>query len=306
MRHICAASHAKFRHLFTAAVCLAAVLPLFGCRRDCSTDGPDNTSDAASAPVIVSFLPSATECAYAVGLGPYIAARSRFCDFPEEVAKLPVCGDMIAFSTSVLAEVRPTHALVSSPNSPAAPFLKTIGAEIIIAETDSVTNVLAFMRILGEQFPGYTNGAYAAIEREFAPLTSPAQSCADDPPSILVCVSSNDSPWKGCFAAGGSTFYDDILRAAGFRNVCSAASGYREVTPEFIVKAKPDVIADVSGRTPETGGADWKKLPLPEHTAAIYITEDFARRPGPRLPKLYNALSNAFLRAQSDSHSDGE
>lgn len=39
---------------------------------------------------IVSFLPAATEIAYAIGAGGYIVGRSHECDYPPEVKRLPV------------------------------------------------------------------------------------------------------------------------------------------------------------------------------------------------------------------------
>lgn len=40
---------------------------------------------------LVSLIPSATEIAYALGLGEYLVGRSHECDFPIEVKALPVC-----------------------------------------------------------------------------------------------------------------------------------------------------------------------------------------------------------------------
>ena len=45
----------------------------------------------ASAPRVVSLLPSATEIAVALGLREQLAGRSHECDFPSSVASLPVC-----------------------------------------------------------------------------------------------------------------------------------------------------------------------------------------------------------------------
>jgi len=40
---------------------------------------------------VASLLPSATEIAVALGLGPSLVGRSHECDFPPEVQRLPVC-----------------------------------------------------------------------------------------------------------------------------------------------------------------------------------------------------------------------
>ena len=41
-------------------------------------------------PRVVSLLPSATEIAVAVGLGAQLVGRSHECDFPADVADVPV------------------------------------------------------------------------------------------------------------------------------------------------------------------------------------------------------------------------
>ena len=41
-------------------------------------------------PRIVSFLPAGTEIAWAIGAGPELVGRSHECDYPAEVARLPV------------------------------------------------------------------------------------------------------------------------------------------------------------------------------------------------------------------------
>src|SRR4030095_8123713 len=46
---------------------------------------------AMTAPRVVSLLPSATEIVAALGFADALVGRSHECDYPEEVASLPVC-----------------------------------------------------------------------------------------------------------------------------------------------------------------------------------------------------------------------
>ena len=64
------------------------------CRRDLRNDGAGRTDDpgrAGTARVrIVSFLPSATEMVYALGLGDHLLGRSHECSYPPEALRKPV------------------------------------------------------------------------------------------------------------------------------------------------------------------------------------------------------------------------
>lgn len=68
------------------------------------TDALDRTVGIKAKPTrIVSLVPSVTEILFAIGAGPQVVGRTKFCNYPAEVASLPEIGGFSAKSISVEA-----------------------------------------------------------------------------------------------------------------------------------------------------------------------------------------------------------
>lgn len=280
-----------------AACAAAAVAAMF--LFDNSASAPKPASGASGAPAdaerprIVSFVPSATETAFAVGLGPLLVGRSRFCDFPPESAALEAVGDLMTLSEEAVARLRPTHALLYSATSPGqTPFLAAAGAEIVECGATDVASVVAVADELGRRFPAFTNGFAAGPWRAAMEALASAPPAPPGAPSALVAVSHPEAPWSDVFAAGGDTFYEQLLRAAGYSNVLSEARGYPVLTPEKVRALAPDVVFDLkpgSDPDPEGEAAFWRG-PVPG-ARLLTIRDQAAVRPGPRLPDVAAAFA---------------
>ena len=280
---------------------LLALLPFVaGC-------GPRHeATPAEDGPRIVSFLPSGTETLFALGLGDCVVGRSRFCDFPAEAAALPVVGDLFAANEDALAALRPTHAVLGRADAPQAAFLRALGCEIVEGRAETAADVLAFADTLGELFPGRTNGlanagtqwreemekiSHAESAEAFAP-TRPASGVsrleshaefAESAERVLVVVSHAPGRFGTAFGAGEGTYFDELLRAAGFSNALAGVSGYPSLDPDRIAALAPDLLVDVhpDGDPPEEDA--WSYLAA---TRVETLHDTAALRPGPRLPEV--------------------
>ena len=239
---------------------------------------------ADEGPRIVSFLPSGTETLFALGLGDCVVGRSRFCDFPPEAAALPVVGDLFAANEDALAELRPTHAVLGRADAPQAALLRALGCEIIEGRAETAADVLAFADTLGSLFPERTNGLANAGTRwrEEMEKISHAES-AENAERVLVVVSHAPGRFGAAFAAGEGTYFDEIVRAAGFSNALAGVSGYPSLEPDRIAAFAPDVLIDVhpDGDPPEEDA--WSYLAA---TRVETMNDAAALRPGPRLPEV--------------------
>ncbi len=239
----------------------------------------------ADGPRIVSFLPSGTETLFALGLGPCVVGRSRFCDFPPEAAALPAVGDLFSANEEALAALRPTHAVLGRADAPQAQLLRALGCDVIVGGAETATDVLAFADALGAMFPDRTNGLAnagtpwrGAMER-----LSHAES-AEGAERVLVVVSHAPGRFGAAFAAGEGTFHDELLRAAGFSNALAGVSGYPSLDPDRIAALAPDLLLDIhpDGEPPDEDAWGY----LSDDTRVETLRDTAALRPGPRLPEV--------------------
>jgi iron complex transport system substrate-binding protein len=262
-------------------ICVLLVLLLAaGC-----TPRDERGTPAADAVRIVSFLPSATETLYALGLGPCVVGRSSFCDYPPEAAALPVVGDLFSTNEDALAALRPTHAVLGRADAPQAPLLRALGCEIIEGRAETTADVLAFADTIGRLFPDRTNGFAAADSpwrtamEELACAGTSGTSGSSE--RVLVVVSHAPGRYGAAFAAGEGTFHDELLRAAGFSNALAGVRGYPSLDPDRIAALAPDLLIDIhpDGDSPDEDA--WTYLP---NTRTELLPDTAALRPGPRLP----------------------
>src|SRR5262245_6516220 len=109
--------------------------------------------DAGAAPRIVSLSPSTTETVAAVGALSLLVARSRYCNFPKEVASLPEVGGYVDPNVEAILAVRPT--LVVGARGPAgrsiADTLEARGIATFFPETESLAGIDSMITGLGEK-----------------------------------------------------------------------------------------------------------------------------------------------------------
>lgn len=264
-------------------ICVLLVLLLAaGC-----TPRADRGVPPADAVRIVSFLPSATETLYALGLGPCVVGRSSFCDYPPEAAALPVVGDLFSANEDALAALRPTHAVLGRADAPQAPLLRALGCEIIEGRAETAGDVLAFADTIGRLFSDHTNGIASAgapwrmaMEGLVHAGTSGSSGTSE---RVLVVVSHAPGRYGAAFAAGEGTFHDELLRAAGFSNALAGVRGYPSLDPDRIAALAPDLLIDIhpDGDFPDEDA--WTYLP---NTRTELLPDTAALRPGPRLPEV--------------------
>lgn len=250
-------------------------------------------SPAQDAPRIVSFAPAATECIAFVGLRPHLLGRSTFCDEPADVAFLPAVGDLYAFDEGRLAAIAPTHAVVSTADHAAIPYLEALGTTVLVARTSSDADVIGFLRSLGDLFPAYTNGVFDSWLAEYRAVDG---TCAAPVRAALI-LDTEEGPRRECMVAGRDSFYDALLSQVGIRNAFADRAGFTPLAPEALLKARPDILFVIGfTRAKDAIAADWGAW-MGGSTRVVALTESWAYRPGPRMIQ----LKKAFLQAAQDA-----
>lgn len=266
--------HLSRRGLLSLALALAACGP-----RRCG-GGPAGAAGLR----VVSIAPSTTEAVCALGARGELVGRSRFCDFPPDVASLPAVGGFADPSVEAIVALRPT--LVVGAPSPAAAHVaeavRPLGADTLFHPTDSLADVLSLLRALGARLDRAprAEALVSSIEAERARV---ARAIAGRPRPRAALVF-DVSP---LIVAGPGSYADELLRAAGADNALTAGQAYATLGPEQLLALDPDLLLDGTGKM---GSALAKKLTEPgfrELRAAregrVRTVPDPALRPGPRV-----------------------
>jgi iron complex transport system substrate-binding protein len=200
---------------------------------------------------IASIGGSITEIVYALGEEGRLVARDSTSTYPEAAAKLPDVGYMRALSPEGVLSVNPTGILAlqgSGPKEAVDVLKKTSIPFIEVPEHFSHEGILEKVRIVGKALGVDAKAEVLAKELD-AKLTSAEKQTASikERKRILFVLSIQGGK---ILAAGSETAADGMVRLAGGVNAVEGFSGYKQMSDEAIITARPDVILMMSNAGP--------------------------------------------------------
>ena len=246
---------------------------------------------------IVSLSPSTTEAVFAVGAGSKLVGRSRYCDFPPEVAKLPQVGGYVDPSFEAILALQPD--LVVGARGPAgsaiAEKLEARGIATYFPPTESFDTIDAMILGIGERTgrAGAGKGAVDAIRRRIADV----ERAVAPFPKTRVLVVFGVEPLS---VAGPSSFPDEMIRRAGGINVVTEGDGYPVIGIERVLALDPDVIVNAAmmeERASERLRKDapgWSRVRAVQVGRVPTLTDEAVLRPGPRIGEGLALLARAI------------
>ncbi|MBB4231961.1 heme/hemin ABC transporter substrate-binding protein [Rhizobium mongolense] len=186
-----------------------------------------------------------TEIVYALGEESRLIARDSTSTYPEAAMKLPDVGYMRALSPEGILAVNPTAIIAVEGSGPpealtvlknaSVPFEtvpNTYDREGILTKIDKIGALLAV-----------PDKARALETKVGADLDAAIADAGKRPEAerkrVLFILSTQGGK---IMASGTETAADGIIKLAGAINAVGSFSGYKPVTDEAIVEAKPDVI----------------------------------------------------------------
>lgn len=230
----------------------------------------------------VSLAPSATEVLFAVGAGPEVAGVCAPADWPPEASGLPAVASWERVDVEAVAALRPRACFtVEGMTAPEAlETLRRLGIAVHVFPARSLEDIPAMLEAVGRLTGREGEGTEAArrFREEAARLTTglPAEKV---PAAVVVGL-------DPLVAAGGGTFLDGLLGAAGFRNVFSpSGEAYPVVSLEDLVRRGPSLLVLPEGEVPAERAEDLRKALsglLGREVRAVGIPADLLVRPGPR------------------------
>ncbi|WP_423066848.1 heme/hemin ABC transporter substrate-binding protein [Devosia sp. CN2-171] len=196
---------------------------------------------------LVSIGGSLTEIIYALGEEGRLVARDQTAVYPEAATKLPDVGYMRQLAPEGVLSVNPTALLIIEGSGPKETLdvLTKGSVEIVtVPEGFSHEGILEKVHVVGKAL-GVDAKAAELATRLDAELKSAEAITANLPERkrILFILSMQDGK---VMASGTDTAADGIIKLAGGVNAVEGYSGYKALTDEAIVTAKPDVILMMS------------------------------------------------------------
>lgn len=194
---------------------------------------------------VASVGGSITEIVYALGEQGTLVARDSTSVYPEAAFKLPDVGYMRALSPEGVLSVNPSGILALEGSGPkeALDVLKKASIPFIsvpegFTHKGIVEKVLVVGKALGADAKAETLAA--EIDKQL----SDAEALTKDVPQaerkrVLFILSLQGGK---ILASGSSTAADGIIALAGGVNAVEGFSGYKQLTDEAAITAKPDII----------------------------------------------------------------
>lgn len=248
---------------------------------------------------IISLSPTATEILFAIDAGDQVIAVDDQSNFPAEAPISDLSGftpnleSIVALSPDLVVVSFDVDGIVAALTDAGIPVLVQYAATTLddtylqISELGTATGQVSNAQALNEKMKSDIESAIAKVPAEAAGLTY-----FHELDTTLYTVTS-------------ATFIGSIYALAGLTNIADnaadAASGYPQLSPEFIVDADPAIVflADTKccGQTADTLAQrpGFEGLSAIANNSVVELDDDVASRWGPRTVDFVNAIVDGVL-----------
>jgi iron complex transport system substrate-binding protein len=208
---------------------------------------------------LVSIGGDITEIIYALGEEKRLIARDSTSTYPEAAAKLPDVGYMRALSPEGILAVGPSAIIAVEGAGPPEALTVLANAHVGMAtvpqrfDRDGILNKIHSVgTLLGVEDKTRKLADQVAADLDAA-LADSAKRPEAERKRVLFILSAQGGK---IMASGTNTAADGVIRLAGAVNAVGAFSGYKPLTDEAIIEAKPDVILMMDRAGEHSAAAD--------------------------------------------------
>lgn len=233
---------------------------------------------------IVSAAPSATELAFAVGLGDELVAVDMFSNFPPEAKSKPSIGSYVDPDLESIVGADPDLVLVTDVHlAELVPALEAREVPALVLNAKNLDGVYLDLLLLG-RVSGEEDRAAEVVD-ELRERVAKVEQALAGAPLVRTFVELDPT----LFTAGPGTFLDDLIRRAGGTNIAAGATtAYPQLSAEEVVRANPEVIIltdEVLGVSPDAVRArqGWAEVSAVANDRIAVVDPDIVTRPGPRI-----------------------
>ncbi|HEY0124469.1 MAG TPA: hemin ABC transporter substrate-binding protein [Rhizobium sp.] len=231
----------------TAVVMILPLVPVSPIKGDYSLVQRAHATEAPKIDTsrLVSVGGDVTEIIYALGEEKRLIARDSTSNYPEAAAKLPDIGYMRALSPEGILAVNPTAIIAVEGSGPPEALAVLRNASLpfeTVPQTYDRDGILKKIDVVGSLL-GVPDKARALEGQVAADLDAAIANSEKRPEAerkrVLFILSNQNGK---ILASGDNTAANGIIKLAGAINAVGSFSGYKPLTDEAIIEAKPDVI----------------------------------------------------------------
>ncbi|HEY0190728.1 MAG TPA: helical backbone metal receptor [Kofleriaceae bacterium] len=278
------------------AAALLTIVALAGCKPDPSpAPAPAPAPTPAPAARLISLTPSATEVVAALGAAALLVGVDDYSTYPAEVTRLPKVGSFLAPNLETIVGLKPTLVIVDDIHGQTAAALGDAGIATVACAMHDLPDVKLALRTVGARIGKAAEadqlaaGIDAALDR--AAAHRPAHR-----PRVLAVIDRESGGLGNLISVGPGSWIDELLAVVGGDNVLAAAPvRYPKISAEEVLRARPDVILDLSYPARQSLDA-WSAVRVPAvaghrvHT----LQEPYLLAPSPRVAAALDALARAI------------
>jgi iron complex transport system substrate-binding protein len=255
---------------------------------------------------IVSLSPTTTEDLYAVGAGSRVVAVDQDSDYPAGVPKTSLSG--LTPNIEAIAKYNPSLVISSQDSGGLVAGLKKLGVPVLI-EPAAATLDAAYAEIeqVG-QATGHAAQAATLVTSMKQQIAADVKQAGSSHKALTYYWELSASPF---YSATSATFIGQVVGLFGLRNIADKASkpadgGYPQLSQEYVVTAKPQIIFLADNQAADGGQAPavvakrpgWSGIPAVQDHEVIGLNDDVASRWGPRIPELVAEIAQAVEQAE--------
>ena len=245
------------------------------------TDAYGNTvTIEGPAETVVSVSPALTEIIYALGAEDKLIGRSDYCDYPEQVFDIQAVGPIDLPDTELIISLDPDIVIASSIFSEEAyNALTDAGLTVAIVRDESTFDgMFDVVSDVADIIGVPENGEYLVADMQ-ARYDEIATEPSEDAPSVYYCMGYGE---YGEYTAGGDTFINDIIEAAGATNAAGDVEGW-SFSLEALLEADPDyILVPAWGYDAFIETEPYTDLTAVQEGRVISIDNNMFERQGPR------------------------
>ncbi len=241
---------------------------------------------------IVSLSPSTTELLFAIGAGPRLVGRTRWCDYPPAAAAVPSVGDGLNPNVEMVLSRRPDLVVLyaSAANQDAITRFDNLHIAAASLRLDRLDDLPRAARFLGRltgtaaRAESLAAGFQARLDSARAARVAPTRRVAvivwDNPPIVI----------------GAGSFLTELLSLAGARNVFDdVAQPSAPAAIEAIAGRDPDVVLVLGDSVPSLARRpEWRSVRAIRQRRVVAVRGSEFERPTFRAFDAVRALQAAL------------